>query len=94
VNMETGGEGAAAFRFARWSTNRPTLVPEVDRVLVVKGAPVGFVPLSTLSGMLGPRAEVPKNRPPRRILLPALDPRNDFNLLALIEKTARARPPV
>ena len=88
-------EGAARFKFARWRIDRPALVPEVDRVLVVKGAPVGFVSLAELARMLGPRAEVARQRPPRRILLPALDARHhDAALVALIEKTARAKPPL
>lgn len=88
-------DGPARFKFARWRIDRPALVPEVDRVLVVKGAPVGFVTLAELARMLGPRAEVARQRPPRRILLPALDARhNDAALVALIEKTARAKPPL
>lgn len=95
IQAEHSGEGSQRFRFARWRIDRPALVPEVDRVLVVKGAPVGFVSLFELARMLGPRAEVARQRPPRRILLPALDARvQDAALVALIEKTARARPPL
>ena len=91
---QTSGEGVARFRFARWRVERRALVPEVDRVLVIKGAPVGFIPVVDLMKMLGARAEISRQRPPRRILLPALDARTDASLLAVVEKTARAKPPV
>lgn len=95
VDAEMHGEGSSKFKFARWRIDRPALVPEVDRVLVVKGAPVGFVTLAELARVLGRRAEVSRQRPPRRILLPALDARSeDAALVALIEKTARAKPPL
>jgi hypothetical protein len=81
-------------RYTRWSMRAPTLVTDVEFMLIEKaGAAVGLVAQDDLLGMLGTRAVVTRSRPPRRTLLPPLDSKADSGLLSLIERSARSRPP-